>query len=208
MERSTLALVVHDLKNALGHLEAQLERLQREPTPDGAHQAHAHCAELRNRFVQYLTLYGRDGPLEARLQDESPLAVLEHLRRDAVRWRDAAARASIQLVVLDDGNAPAFCFIDEHLVRLALDAALHNALRFARSRVSLHARAEGRGVCFVVDDDGPGLGPQDATTARSTGLGTALCEAVARAHRSGAEAGQVRLSNRPDGGARFELFLP
>ena len=208
MERSTLALVVHDLKNALGHLEAQLEQLGRQPTPEGAHQAHAHCAELRNRFVQYLTLYGRDGPLQARLQDESPLAVLEHLRRDATRWRDAAAGAHIHLVVQDDGNAPAFCFIDEHLVRLALDAALHNALRFARSRVTMHARAEGRGVCFVVDDDGPGLGHAHTAQPRSTGLGTALCQAVALAHRSGDETGEVRLSDRPDGGARFELILP
>lgn len=208
MERSTLALVVHDLKNALGHLEAQLEQLGRQLTPEAAHQAHAHCAELRNRFVQYLTLYGRDGPLQARLEDESPLAVLEHLRRDATRWRDAAAGADIALEVIDDGAAPAFCFIDEHLVRLALDAALHNALRFARSRVTMHARAEGRGVCFVIDDDGPGLDAAQTMQPRSTGLGTALCEAVARAHHVADCTGSVRLSNRSGGGARFELILP
>jgi len=54
-------------------------------------------------------------------------------------------------------------------------------------------------------DDGPGLG---AHAAPSTGLGTALCQAIAQAHTNGARAGKVVLVNRPDGGALFELWLP
>ena len=43
---------------------------------------------------------------------------------------------------------------------------------------------------------------------QATGLGTALCSAVAQAHRLGERRGWVRLDERPEGGARFELWLP
>ena len=53
-----VALIAHDLKNALGWLESDLARLSEQPTRALAQDAHAHCINLQRRFVHFLTLYG------------------------------------------------------------------------------------------------------------------------------------------------------
>lgn len=190
------ALVVHDLKNELGALEAGLAQLALRPEAAAADTAHRQCQRLRQRLVMYLTLYG-GGELRAHCDDEAPAELITSL----------AARHGARVQV-HDANAPPFWYYDRRLVAMALDAALHNALRYARSRVELGVRAEGGQLVFSVDDDGPGLNPANPANPaneHSTGLGTALCDAVAKAHR-----GTVHLVNREngsEGGARFELRL-
>jgi signal transduction histidine kinase len=98
-----------------------------------------------------------------------------------------------------------FWFFDDYLTRLALEAAVHNALRFARSEVTLSCCIRDGFLVFSVADDGPGLG---ADGEPSTGLGTALCHAIAQAHVNGERSGKLVLRNRPEGGALFELWLP
>ena len=74
MSPELAALVVHDLKNELGALEAALERSTHAPSAQAARQNHLQCAELRQHFVQFLTLYsaGQDG-LRVLCEDESPI---------------------------------------------------------------------------------------------------------------------------------------
>ena len=102
---------------------------------------------------------------------------------------------------------PAFWYFDRRRARMALEAAIHNARRFARRDIGLMAVVEVGRPIFRVDDDGPGLGAQDPSEL-STGLGTQLCQAVAQAHRNLGWQGRVTLANGPAGGARFELRLP
>ncbi len=197
------ALVVHDLKNALGVLEAQLDQLQRDPDRGRAVQAHRQCAEMRQRFVGFLTLYRADGALHAHCDDESPRAFLEGLATLATRCDGAA-----MLTVGDCHGAPPFWYFDFRLVRLAMEAALHNAWRFARSAVVLDARQEAGYLVLTVTDDGPGIGGAKVDVdAHASGLGTLLCDAVARAHSSAARPGRVRLYDASGGGACFELWL-
>jgi len=199
MRPELTALVIHDLKNALGSLEAELLALAPAPDAGPARLAYQHCAELRERFVMFLAVYGLDDALRAQPTDESPLELLVSLAR----------RASPQppICVSHDDAAPPFWYFDRHLVRLALQAALHNACRFARQQVTLGARHEAGFLVFSIDDDGAGLGSADPSE-HSTGLGTELCAAVARAHSHGGRSGHVTLADRPEGGARFELWLP
>ncbi len=204
MQPEFTALVVHDLKNALGILEAQLESLAVQPDVAAARRAHRQCAEMRQRFVGFLTLYRADGALHAHCDDESPRAFLDGLRTRVARPADAVAPT-----LGDCAAAPPFWYFDFRLVRLALEAALHNAWRFARSKIVLDAREEDGYLVLSVADDGPGLAaaaPPGDDPFR-TGLGTALCEAVAQAHAQAGRPGRVRLFNAPAGGACFELWL-
>lgn len=209
MRPELAALVVHDLKNALGILEAQLLTLEREPGRALAGQAHLQCAEMRRRFMMFLTLYGADdtdGELRAHCADESPQVFLRRLLTLVARPEGAA------LVHLGDcDGAPPFWFFDFRLVRMALEAALHNAWRFARSQIVMSTRQEAGWLVFTIEDDGPGLGSSDsdqsAECTTATGLGTELCHAVARAHSSAERPGRVTLTNREEGGTRFELWL-
>lgn len=203
MNQETLALLVHDIKNQLGVLEAELSLLEEDPDRPRAHRAHQHCTQLRQRLVAYLMLYGgANKGMTAYPSDESPLEFLNSLLNVASRPDGAPLR------VAACADAPPFWYFDPRLVRIALEAALHNAWRFARSDVMLSARQSEQFLVLTVEDDGPGLGAVDPGAESSTGLGMELCTAVARAHRASALEGRVQLVNREEGGARFEMWLP
>jgi signal transduction histidine kinase len=201
MAATGAALVVHDLKNALGALEANLAALSRRPERAAAVLAHRQCRQLRQRLVGYLAVYGHEGRLQAHLQDESPAEVLQAL---VARHGDDAP----PLLVTQTEAAPVLWHFDRHLVLMALESAVHNAVHFARQQVELRARGEDGCLVFSVLDDGPGPGPEAGTAEHATGLGTALCRAVARAHGCTRDDGGVRLMQRAGGGACFELWLP
>jgi signal transduction histidine kinase len=196
MASSVAALVVHDLKNELGALEGALERLAQQPDVAAAQDAHQQCRALREHLVMYLAVYGADGAMRAVPDDESPQALLEAI----VAKRGGATGPA--LAVQTSAAAPAFWYFDRRLVTLALEAAVHNAQRYASRQVQLSAREDAGQLVLVVDDDGPGLDAEHSTGDFNTGMGTTLCQAVAQAH-----AGRVALFNRPEGGARFELWL-
>jgi len=205
---SGTALIVHDLKNELGFLEDRLSHLAGNPDPALAGQAHRLCVHLRQRLVMYLTLYGGSGPLRAHCDDESPAELLTAVarRHDGTAGIQVSASGGA-----DPAPAPDWWFLDRRLVEMALDAALHNALRYAGTQVRLTQHVDGGVLVLGVEDDGPGLAAApaaDTSGGTCTGLGTALCRAVAQAHGPG---GAVRLFNRASdgsGGARFELRLP
>lgn len=109
-------------------------------------------------------------------------------------------------------------------IRRAVRNVIENAVRYGeRARVSLHAEApghagEGALVRIVVDDDGPGI-PEDemqrvfqpfvrleASRSRATGgvgLGLSIARTIVHAH-----GGEIRMSNRADGGLRVSIELP
>lgn len=206
METASFALIAHDLKNALGSLEGELEALIDDPSPAMAHSAYVRCTELRRQFVQFLTVYGASEGLHAHCEDESPIELMHALLRTGqIRHLSVQGAPRVELAPLPE--QPAYWYFDQRLVHMALDAAFHNASRFARTSVTLGLRQHDGYLIFYVEDDGPGLGADDPS-GFSTGLGTGLCQAIAQAHRCGERTGQVHLSNREEGGARFELWLP
>jgi len=220
-----LALIAHDLKNGLGSLVAMLARLADEAAAaphtgaEHAHhaaEAHAQGQELLQQFVQFLTLYGaQQGQLQALCEDEDPGALLQSL---LTRWRGRLAREGRAVQVLAEPAVlpPAFWYFDRRLVTLALDAAMHNASRFARGHIWVGVQQAADGLQFTVRDDGPGLGQGETdahlsthlSTHMSTHLGQALAQAVAQAHVLQGVAGQAHLHNHPQGGAEFRLTLP
>lgn len=202
MDTRLAAVIVHDIKNALGVLEGRLQRLTVDPGPDEAVLAHESCVLLRERLVAFLTLYKASSlGLHPRIEALNPEDFLNAL----VRTR-AASRPDLRITITT-ADAPVFGFFDEHLVGLALEAALQNASRFARSAIEIAcAKEEGGGLRFAVRDDGPGLGTNEETP--STGLGMELCKVIAEAHCKDGRRGGVSLHDDPGGGAAFVLWLP
>jgi K+-sensing histidine kinase KdpD len=205
MKDALVASVVHDLKNALASLTSSAgdiaERSIGSELEFDTSRLHATSLALSQRLVGFLTLYrsGQAG-LSARLRDHTPG---DFLREVAAGLVLPPKTITIKTADCEDGTP--FWFFDDYLTRMALEAALHNALRFARSEVILACGVRDGFLVFSVADDGPGLG---ADGAPSTGLGTALCQAIAQAHTNGARSGKLVLRNRPEGGALFELWLP
>ena len=205
MKDTLAASVVHDLKNALASLASSArelaERSRGSELEADAGRLHATTLALSQRLVGFLTLYrSAQAGLSARLHDHSPDDFLREVVAGLVLPSESAA---IEAPECD--RSPPFWFFDDYLARLALDAALNNALRFARSAVRLGCCMRDGFLVFWVGDDGPGLGAEGAP---STGLGTALCRAIAQAHTNGPRVGQVVLRNGAHGGALFELWLP
>lgn len=202
------ALVAHDVKNRLVILGEELARLASLPLSAEA-QGHVAVATeqamlVTSKLVEWLTMQRAQQPggLRAVPGEEVPEFFLADMHEQAL----PLAGSRIELVKEQAADLPGVWFFDAQLVRLALDSALHNALRFAERRIAIGARMEKQQLCFYVRDDGPGVQSDPAAT--STGLGTALCEQVAKAHLNQGRTGSSVLRNDARGGAIFELFLP
>jgi signal transduction histidine kinase len=203
-----LALIAHDLKNALGGLESELAHLIDEPSPVLAQRAHIHCSDLRRQFIQFLTLYGAEnGNLKAMCEDEAPEELLLSLAR-VWHVKMQAEERPIKVELRPQEASPPFWHFDRRLVQLALDAAIHNAVRFAMHQVTVQVLEEDGWLVWRVCDDGEGLGSTDPGRQHATGLGTALAQAVAHAHRLKDRVGHTTLTSAPGRGTCFALYLP
>jgi len=192
------------MKNALGALEGELAQLSSEPDKTLAANAYANCVDLREKLVGFLTLYkASEQGLQPRIDNVNPEDFLRELLHNHV-----FTRPELEVTIADNlpEGMPAIAFFDENLVGLALNAALQNASRFAASRIELGCTKIDSGVAFTIWDDGPGLNATEKKS--STGLGMALCTAIADAHQKGHRRGAAMLGNATQGGAIFTLHLP
>lgn len=210
MEHTAFLAWVHDLKNHLAVIEEELETAcDHHASPEAkAHMLRAReqtAAVLRNLTGQLVTAKARAGKLHAM----SDYAMLAETLDEAVALARLFAPQGVTIEVLP-GNAPAGWFFDRDLVRLALDASLHNACKFAHQRVQLQALTVPEGLCLQIANDLPPA--SDANDGHNsgrhgTGLGLSVCEAVAAAHHNKGQHGCTRLELQPDQ-AVFSLVLP
>lgn len=222
MQSHLSALVVHDIKNSLALLELELEQLNHhDDLPVEARKAYSRCVELKNRLMGFLTLYKQEhGGLKPctrevnlrefldDLLDTSQSVAMggyKHGRKLHVEVAEARIRIAPEVTLKGIG------FFDEDMLDMALESALSNAVRYAHGRVELWFEQDAHGLTFHVADDGPGVSSDHGVLQRSksewaasTGLGLALCKAVAEAH---SDDGWVALENVPAGGASFSLYL-
>jgi signal transduction histidine kinase len=106
---------------------------------------------------------------------------------------------------------------DSSRLRQLAGILVDNAVRHSPSggRVTIHVKEAGGQATLVVDDDGPGIRPDDlphvfdrfwrAADAPEGGSGLGLAIAAWIVERHG---GTIRAENRPAGGARFIAVLP
>lgn len=219
---------IHDMKNSMGVMVAYLQDALAEradgsgaATPDiGPRQKTAQALyeaqRVSDHLVQLLALYKID-------QAFYPFDPQDHALADLAR--EALARvadlAEVKGIVLDcDCSDDDYGWFDYELVFGVLVQALHNALRYGRSRVRLGIQADAAGVRIRVEDDGPGfpdfLLAQGNALERgisfetgSTGLGLYFAGVVAGMHQAAGRSGRLRLGNGGTlGGGCFMLELP
>jgi two-component system, OmpR family, sensor histidine kinase CiaH len=99
------------------------------------------------------------------------------------------------------------------LVMILVDNAIRHSP--ADGRVAVQVRADGGGAALVVEDDGPGIRPEDlphvferfyraqGAPGGGTGLGLAIASWIVNRH-----GGRIEVANRTEGGARFVVYLP
>jgi signal transduction histidine kinase len=164
------------------------------------------------RIVEDLLLLTRidEGTLQLRAEpvdlDDLVFAEAERLRASSAVRIDTERVSAGR--VLGDGD---------QLRRLVRNLA-DNAVRHAQATVAMSLSADGVEVVLTVDDDGPGISPDErervfqrfvrldegrARDEGGTGLGLPIVREVAALHR-----GTVEVSEAPLGGARFRVRLP
>jgi two-component system sensor histidine kinase RstB len=205
--------VAHELRTPLARLRYRLELMDAGDSP--AHQAMSRDLDEIDRLIEELLLHAKlDRP-------EAPLTPSTF---DAASWLDDRIAGQISLApelqwvrLPLDPNISAIT-ADHHLLTRVLDNLLSNARRYTNTLVRVSLRLEKGRHILIVDDDGPGIAPEDrervfspfvrldSSRHRSTGghgLGLAIVERIARAHR-----GEVHIDTSPEGGARFIFSWP
>lgn len=205
------ASVAHELRNALAVAESSLF-LARRDLGD------------RDKVVHHLDKVG----LEIRRAQAVIGAVLGLARGDAVMLESAPVHAIVEgargaLVLPTNVTFSVSIEPPELVVRcdaILLERAIANLYLNAidalatrgRGAIATRVWQEGQRLQVTVDDDGPGIDAEVASTIfdplvttkpTGTGLGLALCRAVVKAH-----GGEIAASRAPSGGARFAFFIP
>lgn len=213
-EERLLHDVSHELRTPVTIARGHLELLQRE-LGDSRPELSVAFDELAriDDIVERLLLLARaERPDSVTL---TSVALVPFLEDVFMRWAEIAPRAW-QLGEIADVTLEA----DEAWLRAALDALLENAVHYTDdyARIELSARRDGTDAVLAVSDSGQGIAPDAlevifdrfgrSDTARTrreggAGLGLAIVQAIARAHR-----GACTVRSVEGEGSVFELRLP
>ena len=208
-EQRLTAELSHELRTPLARLRAEVELASARRPADPAVAAglaavDAAAADMQ-QIIETLLTSARAGVRTAPGRCSAAAVVTGLL----------AAPASRPEVRMSADIDPALVVgVDAAVLQRLLAPLLDNAERYARSSVRVHAERDPDGVVLVVEDDGPGVGPEDADRVFEPGwradpdddhpgggLGLALAARLASA-----SAGSVIC--RPGPGGRFEIHLP
>jgi two-component system OmpR family sensor kinase len=219
-QRAFVADASHELRTPLTVIRGQLEVLASQPEPSGEEVrrverlVQAEIARI-SRLVDDLLLLAKTEQVEF-LRVE-PIDLQRYVSE---LWDGMSLLANrrFELGPVPRGTLRADPDrLAQALRNLVGNAIAHTAPEHGLVRLRVRALADGR-VCFYVQDDGPGIAPEqrervfhrfhrtDAARDRAsggTGLGLAIVRAIADAHGGSVKAGQS-----PEGGASIELELP
>lgn len=199
----------HQLRTPIAGLLAQLE----SGSQAGGNPALVLTARRLGRLVGQLLALSRAEPGVMPERESFDLAAL--IRDAANDWLPMAYRRNMdiqfEIVPVSMAGSP-------HAVRELLANLVDNAIRYGRDggRIVVRCRAEGHGAVIQIDDDGPGIPPEErtrvferfrrlpGTAADGCGLGLPIVAGLAGQH-----GGSVSLGEAPDlGGLRVEVRLP
>ncbi|MGH2973568.1 MAG: sensor histidine kinase [Gemmatimonadales bacterium] len=213
-QRQFVSDASHELRSPLTAIRGQLEVLARSESPS--------AAEIHRVEAMTLTEMRR---VERLVDDLLALARLDEGVAPALREVELgpflSGLASGHEGVTELGELPDETLrIDPDLIAQVVRNLLSNASRHAGSggRVVLSARADGAGLVVSVDDNGPGIPPQQrervfdrfhrSEQARDrasggSGLGLGIARSIVELH-----GGRIWVDDSPQGGTRVSFELP
>ena len=165
-----------------------------------------------SELMQQLLDYGK--PFRLVVAPESPREVMQAA---LAACAPLAAKAQVALAVEIEPGLPPLP-MDRNRIVQVFQNLLENAVQHSQpgARVLFRAARDNRddrdGICFLVEDSGPGFRPEDLphifepffTRRRGgTGLGLSIVQRIVEHHQ-----GEIVPANRPDGGAAVSVVLP
>lgn len=218
-----LASTVHDAKNSIGLLSNQLDSLAKElqdRDPEVAKRLHEMQEESSRTSVglsHMLGVYRIDNQLIHPSLDE--VLVLDVLEDAAMRYASTLEHRNIR-VELDCEDEDTTWFMDPIMIDQVLTSIMTNSIRYTRNWIGLSARLVDDELCIAVEDNGDGfpesllncMEPDASLRVKtsSTGLGLYFARGIAYLHHNSdtGKHGRIEMVNKPEGGARFTLWLP
>ncbi|MEO8438021.1 MAG: HAMP domain-containing sensor histidine kinase [Chloroflexota bacterium] len=217
-QREFAADASHELRTPLTVIRSSVEHLERHRDEPVASVGSA--LEDIDDEVRHMTAIVEDLLLLAR--SDSGAIALEHVPVDlgdvAADGASAMGKpATDRGIRVEVDPQPAVVAGDPARLRQLVMILVDNAIRHSPTdgRVGVAVRAVGSGASLVVEDDGPGIRPEDlphlferfyrapGAPGGGTGLGLAIAKWIVDRH-----GGHIEVVNRPEGGARFVVSLP
>ena len=212
-QKSLLANASHELRSPLARIRMAIELMGPETPPTARAEISRNIAEL-DQLVDEILLASR---LDSKQADMGTVEAVDLIGLLA----EESARVDAQLELAPNVSEVMVPGIVK-LVRRAVRNLLENARRHGggaegKEGVSAVLSVEGRTAVVRVNDHGPGVPPDQrerifepfyrlpgaSEREGGVGLGLALVRSIAERH-----GGTVTCTNRPEGGACFELRLP
>jgi two-component system, OmpR family, sensor histidine kinase ChvG len=213
--------VAHELKNPLTSLKSAVDMLARAKDDEGRERMMGIVRNDVKRIDRLITDISDASRLDAELSRESSGRVdLAHLLETIVevyRFTEISYGADIQLTI-DLPPQARVLGRDERLGQVFRNL-IDNAVSFSPKGGIVHvtARVEGKFVRVLVDDDGPGIPPDNLETiferfyterppdhfGNNSGLGLSIARQIAES-----AGGSIKAANRDVGGACFIVRLP
>lgn len=223
LKNRLLGMAAHDLRNPINAVNGFATILLQ--TAQEALDAN------QRKMLEYIQISGWQ--MNALVSDLLDISVIESGRLELVcRPEDLATlveeRVDIARLVADEKNIQietelddsVEAMVDRRRIGQVIDNLLTNAIKFSsgNSTVTVRLWGSGNGICFSVQDQGPGIPPKEKDklflsfqklsnrpTAGevSTGLGLAIVKKIVEAHR-----GKVQVQSEPGQGACFTVCLP
>jgi len=210
----------HELRNPLAVIRTNLEVTLSDP--DATAEELRHTAEVVERstermarLVDDLLVYARKGTLSLERQPVDVALLISEAADEFAAPAEAAGQA------LEQEAPPGLWVLGDRLaLRQALANLLANAVRLAPAGTTIRVRAgrEGPWVWMSVEDQGPGIAPEDrervfqrfwrgdpaeSRAQGRSGLGLTIVRQTAESH-----GGEVKLATELGRGAAFAIWLP
>lgn len=153
--RQLAARLAHEVRSPLNVLRGALDQAQRD---EGMSTTSAQLLKLARRSCVRLERLSRrlDVLATGEPTDRGPVS-LDAIGDWVERARTEASRSSIDLQADISAQLPTVPGPVASALEVAVDEAVHNAVRHAASKVTVRVECDGPSVRVLVEDDGPGF---------------------------------------------------